>query len=408
MISEGAVLLLAEVAGVESRAGHGGHAMSSIKSARIEDHFVELTDPRRRAGTYPLINVVTIALCAVICGADDFVAIARFGRTKRDWLARFLDLSDGIPSHDRFNAILAAIKPAEFEKCLLSWITALHEITAGQTIAIDGKTLRRSSGTAAKRWSAASSKSAIHMVSAWATANHISLGQVVVDEKSNEITAIPQLLEILELSGALVTIDAMGCQTDIAQQIVAAGADYCLAVKGNQPTLHEGIVKFFDEHLEDDFAQVSVRRHETQEKGHGREETRHSFICQVPEDLPDRARWAGLKAIGIVISSTQRGGKDTGDVRYYILSKYLAARRFAEAVRGHWAIENRLHWQLDVTFAEDQSRIRQGHADANFSILRRAALGLLKNETTAKIGIKNKRLNAAWDDSYLEKVLVGT
>lgn len=375
--------------------------MSSIKSARINEHFVGLTDPRRREVTYPLINVVTIALCAVICGADDFVSIAAWGRLKRAWLAKLLDLSNGIPSHDRFNAILAALKPAEFEKCLLSWITALHEITDGQLVAIDGKTLRRS-------FDAASSKSAIHMVSAWATANHISLGQVVVDEKSNEITAIPKLLEILELSGALVTIDAMGCQTEIAQQVVAANADYCLAVKGNQPTLHDGIVKFFDEHLEDDFARVSVRRHETKEKGHGREETRHCFICPVPEDLPDRARWAGVKAIGIVISSTQRGGKDCGNVRYYILSKYLAGQRFAEAVRGHWGIENRLHWQLDVTFAEDQCRVRQGHADANFSILRRAALGLLKNEATAKIGIKNKRLSAGWNETYLEKVLIGT
>jgi predicted transposase YbfD/YdcC len=372
--------------------------VSNIQSVRIEDHFVELTDPRRRDGIYPLINVVTIALCAVICGADDFVSIARFGRTKREWLARFLDLSEGIPSHDRFNAILAAIKPAEFEKCLLSWVTALHEISSGQTIAIDGKTLRRS-------FDAASSKSAIHMVSAWATANHISLGQVVVDEKSNEITAIPKLLELLELSGALVTIDAMGCQTEIAQQIVATEADYCLAVKANQPTLHQGIVKFFDDHLEDDFARVSVRRHETEEKGHGREETRYYFLCPVPEDLPDHSRWAGLKAIGMVISSTQRGGKDCGDVRYYILSKYLAAKRFAAAVRDHWAIENRLHWQLDVTFQEDQCRIRQGYADTNFSILRRAALGLLKNETTAKIGIKNKRLTAGWDESYLAKVL---
>ena len=375
--------------------------MSSIKSARIDEHFAGLSDPRRRKVTYPLVNVVTIALCAVICGADDFVSIADWGRTKRAWLAKFLDLSSGIPSHDRFNAILGAIKPAEFEKCLLSWITALHEITGGQIVAIDGKTLRRS-------FDAASSKSAIHMVSAWATANHISLGQVVVDEKSNEITAIPQLLEILELSGALVTIDAMGCQTEIAEKIVAAQADYCLAVKGNQPTLHEGIVKFFDEHLEDDFARVSVRRHETQEKGHGREETRHYFICPIPDDLPDCSRWAGLKAIGIVISSTQRNGKDCGDVRYYILSKYLAARRFAEAVRGHWGIENRLHWQLDVTFQEDQCRLRQGHADANFSILRRAALSLLKNEPTAKLGIKNKRLSAGWNETYLEKVLLGT
>ncbi len=187
---------------------HGGCAISNITSARIEDHFVDLTDPRRREVTYPLINVVTITLCAVICGADDFVSIAAWGHLKRGWLAKLLDLSSGIPSHERFNAILAAIKPAEFEKCLLSWITALHEITEGQLVAIDGKTLRLSFDTA-------SSKSAIHMVSAWATANHISLGQVVVDEKSNEITAIPKLLEIIELSGALVTIDAMRCQTEI-------------------------------------------------------------------------------------------------------------------------------------------------------------------------------------------------
>src|SRR5271170_4029576 len=199
-------------------------------SVRIQDHFSELSDPRRREGTYPLINIVMIAVCAVICGADDFVSIAHFGRTKKDWFSRFLDLSAGIPSHDRFNAILGAIKPAEFEKCLLSWIAALHEISAGQIVAIDGKTLRRS-------FDAASSKSAIHMVSAWATANDISLGQVVVDDKSNEITAIPKLLEILDVSGCLVTIDAMGCQTQIAADIVAGGADYVLAVKDNQPTL---------------------------------------------------------------------------------------------------------------------------------------------------------------------------
>jgi predicted transposase YbfD/YdcC len=374
--------------------------MCSMKSARVQDHFTELTDPRRREVTYPLINVVVMAVCAVLCGADDFVAIAKFARTKRAWLARFLDLSSGIPSHDRFNAIIAALKPAEFEKCLLSWITALHELTAGQVIAIDGKTLRRS-------FDAASSKSAIHMVSAWATANHISLGQVVVDAKSNEITAIPKLLEILELSGAMVTIDAMGCQTEIAQQIVAAGADYCLTVKGNQPTLHQGIVDFFDDHLEDDFARTKVRRYQTEEKGHGREEFRSYLICPVPEDLPDRDRWPHLKAIGAVISNTQREGKDCTEVRYYILSKHLAARRFAATSRSHWGIENRLHWQLDVTFQEDQCRIRLGHADANFSILRRTALSLLKNETSLKVGIKNKRLTAGWDESYLEKVLLG-
>jgi len=371
-----------------------------VSAACLQDHFAELTDPRRREVTYPLINVVVIAVCAVICGADDFVAIEKWGRTKHDWLARFLDLSPGIPSHDRFNAILAALKPAEFEKCLLSWITALHEVTGGQIIPIDGKTLRRS-------FDAASGKSAIHMVSAWAAANHISLGQVVTEAKSNEITAIPKLLELLEISGSLVTIDAMGCQTEIAKQIVAQGADYCLAVKGNQPTLHQGLVDHFEDHLADDFARTKVRRHETNERGHGREEERTYLLCPVPDDLPDRARWAGLKAIGLAIGNTQRDGKECLEVRYYILSRYVSGQRFAEAVRSHWAIENRLHWQLDVTFQEDQCRIRKGHADANFSSLRRTALSLLKNETTLKVGIKNKRLNAGWDDTYLDKVLLG-
>ncbi len=371
-----------------------------LKSNRIQDHFEELNDPRRREVTYPLINVVVIAICAVICGADDFVAIAKYGRTKRDWFAKFLDLESGIPSHDRFNAIFAALNPAEFEKCLLSWILALHELTDGQVIAIDGKTLRRS-------YDARSSKAAIHMVSAWATKNHISLGQVVVDAKSNEITAIPKLLELIDISGCLVTIDAMGCQTEIAKKIVEADADYCLAVKGNQPTLHQAIVDHFDKHFENDFANTPVRQHETEEKGHGREEIRHYCLCPVPEDLADRQRWTGLKAIGMALSDTVRNGKPCVEVRYYILSQYVTAKRFAEAVRSHWAIENRLHWQLDVTFHEDQSRVRLGHADANFSILRRTALSMLKNETTAKLGIKNKRLLAGWDDSYLAKVLFG-
>jgi predicted transposase YbfD/YdcC len=374
--------------------------MLQKKSAKIQDHFAELSDPRVRKVTYPLINVVVIAVCAVVCGADDFVAIAEFGRKKREWLARFLDLEKGIPSHDRFNAILAAIKPAEFEKCLLGWITALHEITDGQVIAVDGKTLRRS-------FDAASNKTAIHMVSAWATANHISLGQVVVDAKSNEITAIPKLLQILELSHSLVTIDAMGCQTTIARDIVEAEGDYVLAVKGNQPMLHQGIVDFFDDHLKDDFARTQVHRYGTAEKGHGREEIRYYFLCPVPEDLPDRSRWANLRAIGMALSNTQRDGKDCTEIRYYILSNYLSGRRFAGAVRDHWSIENRLHWQLDVTFQEDQCRLRKGHADTNFSILRRTALSLLKNNSTLKVGIKNKRLTAAWDETYLEEVLVG-
>ena len=375
--------------------------MSQKKSAKIQHHFAKLTDPRRRKLTYPLINVVVIAVCAVICGADDFVAIADFGKTKRKWFAHFLDLRSGIPSHDRFNAILAAIKPAEFEQCLLSWITALHEVTGGQVLAIDGKTLRRS-------FDNATGKAAIHMVSAWATANHISLGQVVVDAKSNEITAIPKLLEILDVAGVLVTIDAMGCQTEIAQKILNGKGDYVLHVKLNQPTLHQGMMDYFDDQLEDDFARVKVRRYQTQDQSHGREETRDYFVCPVPDDLPDGGRWPGLKAIGMVLNTTIRAGEESNEVRYYILSKYLAARRFASAVRGHWGIENHLHWQLDVTFQEDQCRIRKGHADANFSILRRAALAMLKHETTLKVGIKNKRLSAGWNEAYLEQVLVGT
>jgi predicted transposase YbfD/YdcC len=373
---------------------------SSKPSASIQVHFEDLSDPRTRKVVYPLINVVVIAICAVICGADDFVAIAEFGRKKKKWFAKFLDLRGGIPSHDRFNAIFAALKPAEFEKCLLSWISDLHEITQGQVIAIDGKTVRRS-------FDKANGKSAIHMVSAWATANKISLGQTVVDAKSNEITAIPKLLELLEITGSLVTIDAMGCQTEIAQKIVDKGADYCLAVKGNQRTLNQGIADFFDEHLNDEFKRVKARHHETHETAHGREDSRWYVICPVPDDLPDRERWPKLKAIGITFHHSRRDGKDCHHVRYYILSKHLSGKNFAAAVRQHWSVENQLHWQLDVTFNEDQSRIRQGHADTNFSILRRTALSMLKNETTAKVGIKNKRLAAGWDTSYLEKVLIG-
>ncbi len=372
-------------------------------AADIRTHFGDLTDPRRREPTYPLLNMVFMTLCAVICGADDFVAIAKWARTKQDWLAKFFDMSAGIPSHDRFNAVLGALRPAEFEQALLSWITSLHEITDGRIVAIDGKTLRRS-------YDAAGGKSAIHMVSAWATANHLSLGQVVVDAKSNEITAIPKLLELLEVSGSPVTIDALGCQTEIAEKIVAGGADDCLAVKRNQPTPHDRIAAHFRALIETDFVgakvqDAKVRRTSTHEKGHGREEDRYYFICPVPESVTDAVRRKKLKAIGMAMNVTQRDGKEHTEIRYYILSRYLAAGRFAAAVRGHWGIENSLHRQLDVTFGEDQCRVRKGHADTNLSLLRRTALSLLKNEPTAKVGIKNKRLTAGWNEDYLTKVL---
>ena len=375
--------------------------MSTASIARIEEHFKELNDPRRREVTYPLINIVVMALCAVLSGADDFVSIAAWAREKKQWLATFLEMSAGVPSHDRFNAVFGALKPAEFEKCLLSWITALHEITEGQVIAIDGKTLRRS-------FDAASSKAPLHMVSAWATANHVSLGQVATDAKSHEITAIPKLLEILEIKGCLVTIDAMGCQRQIAEQIVAQGADYVLAVKDNQPKLCAAIRDFFTEQLEDDLATVAHHRHETHERGHGRQDDRYYYLAKLPEDFPLAAKWAGLKAIGMACRVTEHDdGTLSDDVRYYIASRYLSGEKFAAAVRGHWGIENSLHWQLDVTFGEDQCRIRKGHADANFSLLRRTSLSLLKNNKTAKLGVKNKRLSAAWSDDYRLQVLCG-
>lgn len=374
--------------------------MASSSSVRIAEHFESLTDPRRREPTYPLVNIVVMTLCAVVSGADDFVAIADWSREKRKWLAQFLDLSAGIPSHDRFNAVLGAINPHEFQQCLLSWITALHELTDGQVVAIDGKTLRRS-------FDAASSKAAIHMVSAWATANKVSLGQVVTDEKSNEITAIPKLLEMLEIKGCLVTIDAMGCQREIVQKIVDSGADYVIAVKGNQPKLHAAIEHFFSKVFREE--EVDCRRWESHEKGHGRVDDRYYYLAQLPEDFSEKGKWRGLKAIGMAVrKSEQANGKQTFDIRYYIVSRWMSGQKFAAAVRGHWGIENSLHWQLDVTFGEDQCRVRKGHADANLSLLRRTALSLLKNHPRAKMGVKNKRLKAAWSDSYRLQVLTAT
>jgi predicted transposase YbfD/YdcC len=374
--------------------------MTSHPSPRIDHHFASLTDPRRKKVTHPLINLVTIALCATIAGADDFVALVAWARRHKDWLARFLDLTNGIPSHDRFNAVFRRLKPDQFERCLLSWLAALHDTSGGTLVAIDGKTLRRS-------FDKATARSALHMVSAWAVSQRLSLASVAVDGKGNEITAIPELLKLIELSGAIVTIDAMGCQAEIARAIVDGGGDYILAAKGNQPTLHRGLVGFFLDHLEDDFARVRVSRHETVEKGHGRQEHRTYYVCDIPDDLPDARRWRGLVQIGMSVSDTMRGEKSCDDVRYFILSRRMSARRFATMVRGHWGIENSLHWQLDVSFGEDQSRTRKDHGSANLGALRRTGLSLLKNETSNKLGIKNKRLTAAWDTDYLHKVLFG-
>lgn len=374
--------------------------MTSDSSPRIDHHFASLTDPRRARVTHPLINIVTIALCATIAGADDFVAMADWARQHKDWLGRFLDLSNGVPSHDRLNMIFRRLNRAEFERCLLSWLQALHDTSGGRLLAVDGKTARQSFDTATAR-------SALHMVSVWAVSQKLSIAQVAVESKSNEIAAIPEVLKLVELCGAVVTIDAMGCQAEIAEAIVDGGGDYILAVKGNQPALHDGVEGHVLEHMSDDFARVDVSRHETKEEGHGRVEHRTYYVLDVPPDLPDARRWKGLKQIGVAISDTIRDGKPCDDVRYYILSKKLTARRFGALVRSHWGIENSLHWQLDVSFDEDRNRTRKDHAAANLAVLRRIALSLLKNETSSKVGVKNRRLTAAWNTDYLHKVVFG-
>lgn len=336
----------------------------------------------------------------MVAGCDDFVSMAMFGESHRKWFEKYLDLSKGIPSHDRFNALFSAIKPEEFERCLVEWIHLIHEFTEGQVVAIDGKTLRRS-------FDKATGKKAIHMVSAWATENRIALGQVVTDEKSNEITAIPQLLEILEIKGCLVTIDAMGCQVEIANKILEKGANYLLHVKANQPALQEAIHDHFVKLMEatPEKTTPKVSRLETTEKGHGREEKRLYQMTKVPPKNPIFSRWPHLKGIGLVRSETVRDGKTTEHVKFYIMNRVLPIKKYANAVRAHWGIENCLHWQLDVSFGEDACRVRKGNADINLGHLRRIAVSKLKNEKTVKAGVKNKRLAAGWNPDYILKVL---
>jgi predicted transposase YbfD/YdcC len=375
--------------------------VSSSESAAFHDHFRNLTDPRvERTRRHPLINVLFIAVCGVLSGANSFAAIHEFGRDRRTWFARYLDLSNGIPSDDTFSRVLARLDPAAFEKCLLSWIQAVQAISDHRLIAIDGKTLRGSYGRG-------DGQAAIHMVSAWATENKLSLGQVVVDAKSNEITAIPELLRVLEVTGAVVTIDAMGCQKEIAELIREGGGDYVLAVKQNQPALYERVGEAIDAGLEQDAA--ALDEHQTVETGHGRRETRTYVTFPAPETVDPDGVWRDLSAVGMAITeSTESRGRCRLEARYYILSVLLPAKEFAGAVRGHWGIENNLHWQLDVSFREDECRVRTDHAPANLSVIRRFALGLLKRETECRRGIETKRLKCAASDEYREKALFNT
>jgi predicted transposase YbfD/YdcC len=368
--------------------------MARRKLALVES-LSEVVDPRiERTKRHVLSDILTLAVLAVIAGAEGWEDIEEFGHSKHAWLKQYLPLENGIPSHDTISRVFRALQPGEFNAALTQWMETLHEQLGFQQIAIDGKTLRRSHDRSSMR-------ATLHLVSAWSVANQLVLGQEATDAKSNEITAIPKLLQMLELKGAIVTIDAMGCQKEIAARIVDGGGDYVLAVKDNQPTLHAAIQAHFLHLHETDFADCQVRRLTTVDDGHGRQERRSYYVTALPAALQSFGHdWKQLTSIGQAINITFREGREVADVRYFILSLPPQVKRFAAAVRGHWGIENSLHWTLDMTFREDESRIRMDHGPENFATLRRAALGLIKQDKS-KGSVKKKRKRAGWNNDAL-------
>jgi predicted transposase YbfD/YdcC len=371
---------------------------SPTKSLAIQHYFRRLQDPRRRQRRlHRLLDIIVIAICAVLCGADNWQEVATFGQHRQAWLKRFLALPHGIPSHDTFERVFDRLDPQAFQACFRSWIAALCVHLEMPHIAIDGKTLRHSGTT---------TLGPLHVVSAWATAQHLVLGQEAVTEKSNEITAIPRLLEVLDLAGALVTIDAMGCQKTIAAQIIAQDGDYVLAVKDNQPTLYADVQQVFDEVLSAEDTPLHYRASTTTERNHGRIETRHYHVVSLPTNFAARhPEWEGLQSLGMVLSERQVGDQEPSyEARFFISSLPPRVRRFAQAVRQHWGIENSLHWHMDITFGEDASRLSKRHAAENFALLRRLALGLLKRHPEKK-SIACKRFAAALDTAFLEEIL---
>ena len=370
----------------------------------IVKHFGKVKDPRiNRTKLHELLDIIIIAICGVICGADNWVDIELFGKAKIAWLKTFLKLPNGIPSHDTFGRVFAALNPQEFESSFMEWVQAINQLTQGQVIAVDGKQLRgsRDSGVG---------KNAIYMVSAWATENQLVLGQRKVDEKSNEITAIPKLLKLLEIKGCIVTVDAIGTQTKIAKTVIEQGGDYILAVKENQGHLYEDIHDLFEDNQRFNYAGIPHSYAKWVNKDHGRIEIRQCWTISDPEylaNIRDLKRWQGLRTLVMILSERRIGDEVEVQDRYFITSLESNAEKILRAKRSYWGIENCLHWELDIAFNEDHSRVRKDNAPHNFAILRHMALNLLKQEKTAKGGIKAKRLQCGWNMDYLLKVLAG-
>jgi predicted transposase YbfD/YdcC len=372
------------------------------------EHFEKLPDPRvNRTKDHDLIDVVIIALCALLCAAESFYDMEEFGLAKQEWFKTFLGLRNGIASHDTFNRLFAALDPEKFLECFLAWTQSVRRAVGREIVALDGKALRRA---------LAGDQNIKYIVSAWAEDNGLVLGQMKVADKSNEITAVPRLLRVLELSGCIVTLDAMGCQRNIAREIIEADADYVLALKGNQETVHEEVKSFLDAALAEQQglrlpgaklseAAATLGRWETVEKDHGRLETRRYYQSVQLDWFADRAKWEGLQSVGMVEATREINGQSSVERRYYLSSLPLGVETFARAVRSHWGIENKVHWTMDVCFREDQSRTRTGYAAENLATLRRLALNLLRREKTKKRSIRGKMLCASWDPPYLTRLL---
>ena len=367
----------------------------------IGSYFESLSDPRHmRNRKHQLVDIVVIAVCGMVCGSDGPTAIHRWAENRQDWLEQFLALPNGIPSRDCIRRLLIALKPEAFQKCFQEWIKdtiQTDDSSPDRLIAIDGKTCRRSHD-------ASKQLGALHIVSAWASEEGIALGQVATEEKSNEITAIPELLKQFELTDSLITIDAMGCQKEIARDIVDGGGDFVISLKDNQPKLRESIEAYFEKHLELDLVDLKYRSHETSESAHGRIDERSYYLTRIPTDFALKKEWPWIKAIGYSLRITQHAdGSETDETRYYILSRYLSGKRFSEAVRGHWAIES-MHWVLDVNFREDDSRTRERTLGNNLSWLRRFAVSLLKRHSV-KDSLRGKMLRCMMNTDFLTEVL---